>query len=631
MRAIITDDLAAFTASMQELTVLSPSSTTAWVANSIEEGRRGHPNADPLALDIPQPTTLLHLAARHNAVACLTHLLTTHHTPATLTDSQRATALDDCALYGSLPAARLLVQAGCDPRHVSNRGASILHTAAAEGQVMMVRWCCGELGLELNRPCNEGWTPLVWALDAKGGGRLATLAVLIDAGADVNCRDRGGATPLMWAISSLEEPSDDVVKLLVRSRADLDAVDREGVNAFERERWDPKGLMVGPDGWVEYREMERVMMAQTAAPGGSKRGKRKKGGGGGGAAGKRKRQRSPVNSQDVVEERMEAEVAMDCERKEGPSDAFPVATDCGANDLPVPALAEGAAGAEGPVGEDAKGVKANGDSTHVDAERALPPLPSPLPFLPPTPPLTKLDRAESRIPLCWRHETRAGRGRRYLFQELLNRAVEEGDYGNVERVRSLLSDWHAAHARHRMFPLEYDSSYPVGPMQVAVAFENDDTAILALLLQARIDPLKKTAAGWLPIHAAANVGNPRCVRMLLEEGGVDANMAEERDGYTALMMAADDVNGGEVARVLLEREGIDVNRSDHHGNTALHWAVFKGNLGIAQQLVGRRGIQLHATNKWGNTAMHYAMYRGVPHHTTPHHSRVQLNRPASLC
>ena len=586
------------------------------MANSIVEGRRGQAASDPLGLDIPQPTTFLHLAGRYNAVRCLAHLLTGLHVDPNAVDSQRATALDDCALYGSCDAARLLVKLGCDPARASNQGATPLHTAAAEGQVEFVRLCCRELRLDLNRPCNEGWTPLVWALDAKESARLPTLAVLIDAGADVNCRDKANATPLMWAISSLQVPSDDVVKLLVRSRADLDAVNRQGKDAFGMERWDPKGLMVGPDGWADYR--------QRVKPPPVKQARKRKRGGSSAALTKKQKAKSPLAVR-ALEEKQEA-ATVDSEQEQSPGETITAVADGGAEvpspnvdvDGPPSALnGEAKADDDGLVSGGAEPAVTDGDAkSGAGDEPPLPPLPSPLPFLPPSPPLTQLDRAEARVPLCWRHETRAGRGRRYLFQELLNRAVEEGDYGNVERVRSLLSDWHSAHSRHRMFPLEYDSSYPIGPMQIAVAFDNDDTAILQLLLAAHIDPNKKTAAGFLPIHAAANVGNPRCVRMLLEQGGCDPNMAEERDGYTALMMAADDVNGGEVVRVLLEREGIDVNRSDQHGNTALHWAVFKGNLSIAQQLVKRSGIDLHAINKWGNTAMHYALYRGTaPAHT----------------
>jgi ankyrin repeat protein len=206
---------------------------------------------------------------------------------------------------------------------------------------------------------------------------------------------------------------------------------------------------------------------------------------------------------------------------------------------------------------------------------------------------------------------------------MLNRAVEEGDEGNVELVRSLLQSWHGAHDKYRMFPLVYDTTYPIGPMQIAVAFENDDTTILDLLLDAHIDPLKRTATGFLPIHAAANVGNPRSVRLLLEKGGCDPNLPDANDGYTALMMAADDTNGVAVVKVLLEMKQTNINQADHHGNTALHWAVFKGNLNIVQLLLSkRRELNIDAVNKWGNTAMHYAFYRGQ--HASPHQPALSL-------
>ena len=584
-----------------------------WIPPSLVELRDGR-TVDPLGLDLDQPTTLLHLACRTESLRCVELLVCELRVPVGLMDSQRALALDDCAFHNAVRCARLLVSLGCDPAHLNNGGASMLHTAAAAGNAEFVRYCCEEVRMDVEQRCRDGWTPLQWATEAPRNA-CDTVRALVDAGADVNARDRQGNTALMWALgSTFGYPNPDVVRLLVRCKADLSIRNAEGQNAFESQLWDSKAEWINADGHVDLAWRDRPRGKHAAPKGRGRSGKRKQ------SQRARKQQPAPRKRNAAQQQRPaeseDAEQSVDLiedERKAEESTGSPqlacdsssLRREAPATELPSDASSLDASGAAGGVGSS----RASSPSPSSSPAPSLP-LPCPPPYFDPPLPLSRLDVAESRVPLCFRHESLMGRCKRYLFQETLNRAVEAGDFGDVERVRSLLSEWDAAHERHRMFPLQYDASYPIGPMQIAVAFESDDTAILELLLRARIDPHKKTATGFLPIHAAANVGNPHCVRMLLDQGGCDPNLAEETDGYTALMMAADDVNGGEVVDVLLQRADIDVNRSDHHGNTALIWAVFKGNSKVLRLLLQRRELRRDTRNKWGNTAMHYAFYRG---------------------
>ncbi|WP_257264030.1 ankyrin repeat domain-containing protein, partial [Endozoicomonas sp. ONNA2] len=54
---------------------------------------------------------------------------------------------------------------------------------------------------------------------------------------------------------------------------------------------------------------------------------------------------------------------------------------------------------------------------------------------------------------------------------------------------------------------------------------------------------------------------------------------------------------------LLEIRGVEVNAAKKSGETALHLAVYKGNVVCLKQLIAK-GAKVNASNKNGETALH---------------------------
>jgi ankyrin repeat protein len=82
-------------------------------------------------------------------------------------------------------------------------------------------------GTPPNGAASGGWTALH---RAAYGGHRQIAQVLLDAGADLNAKDKQGFTPLHWAVyeSLLLPEAQEVAKLLVVRGADVNARDREG-------------------------------------------------------------------------------------------------------------------------------------------------------------------------------------------------------------------------------------------------------------------------------------------------------------------------------------------------------------------------------------------------------------------
>ena len=76
-----------------------------------------------------------------------------------------------------------------------------------------------EAGADVNARDNDCWTAL---MHAARWGRFEAVKVLIEAGADVNARDNDGRTPLMHASDS------EIVKVLIEAGADVNARDNNG-------------------------------------------------------------------------------------------------------------------------------------------------------------------------------------------------------------------------------------------------------------------------------------------------------------------------------------------------------------------------------------------------------------------
>ena len=143
--------------------------------------------------------------------------------------------------------------------------------------------------------------------------------------------------------------------------------------------------------------------------------------------------------------------------------------------------------------------------------------------------------------------------------------------------------------------------------------------------------------GWTPLHIAAQLGNEKYVKLLLENGNSPA-YEKNNEGLSALHIAAKKGNvnvmkelittcpdiyefldlKGQTALHIAAKSGKKkavefflkrpefeslINEQDKEGNSPMHLAAINGHLEIASLLSRGRGVDLNATNKGGITIM----------------------------
>ena len=105
------------------------------------------------------------------------------------------------AVANDLPTLKAALALGCSAKNITSRyDGTALIAAAHLGHVEVVRELISA-GAPLDHVNNLGWTALIESIVLGDGGarHTATLAALVDAGANVNITDRGGTTPLELA------------------------------------------------------------------------------------------------------------------------------------------------------------------------------------------------------------------------------------------------------------------------------------------------------------------------------------------------------------------------------------------------------------------------------------------------
>ena len=111
---------------------------------------------------------------------------------------------------------------------VDRAGRSPLHYAAVEGRAADVAAYLHEHGDQVNFADEDGFTPLHFAAQQQ---HAEVAAMLIDAGADLNARNRFGNTPLWGALFNVRSGGGEVVRVLLDAGADPDAENNYGVSA----------------------------------------------------------------------------------------------------------------------------------------------------------------------------------------------------------------------------------------------------------------------------------------------------------------------------------------------------------------------------------------------------------------
>lgn len=150
----------------------------------------------------------------------------------------------------------------------------------------------------------------------------------------------------------------------------------------------------------------------------------------------------------------------------------------------------------------------------------------------------------------------------------------------------------------------YDSSYVMGPLHVACAWNRPEA--LFALLEKDPDVGASGPGGWTPAFWCALTGQNRLLEHLLRRG---AKVEETDDqGRTALHVAASNNHLRVVAALI--GAGADVNaEADRGGETPLHLAAERGHLAVCECLVFNKA-QLEVKDEAGQTPLQLAEQNG---------------------
>lgn len=112
--------------------------------------------------------------------------------------------------------------------------------------------------------------------------------------------------------------------------------------------------------------------------------------------------------------------------------------------------------------------------------------------------------------------------------------------------------------------------------------------------------------GPRPLHWACRKGHASVVQVLLQQAGVPVNAADFK-GLTPLMTAC--MYGKTATAAFLLGMSAQNHLTDINGDTALHWAAYKGYPDLMRLLM-YSGVDLQKTDNFGSTPLHLACLSG---------------------
>ena len=179
---------------------------------------------------------------------------------------------------------------------------------------------------------------------------------------------------------------------------------------------------------------------------------------------------------------------------------------------------------------------------------------------------------------------------RLLFMEKLRRACNDLDWGDAGKVQELLEVRKKYPCLQRRLTYHQHSALPprCGPLHIASSYEDEgshDLKILKLLLRAGIEDVTCNAEGLNGLQLVCEVGDIEAVEQFLKARADPNSIGKQPDEYTPLMLCCDSLDNGAAIAEKLLRAGAHLTTRDKFQNTAFHWAVYKGNIGVLEVLM----------------------------------------------
>ncbi|XP_049646410.1 fibronectin type 3 and ankyrin repeat domains protein 1 [Suncus etruscus] len=185
-----------------------------------------------IQVDVPNKFgfTALMVAAQKGYTS-LVKILLSNGTDVNLKNGSGKDSLMLACYAGHLDVVKCLRMSGASWQSRDLGGCTALHWAADGGHCHVIEWMIKD-GCEVDSvDAGSGWTPLMRVSAVSGNQAVASL--LIDAGADVNKRDKDGKTPLMVAVLNNHE---ELVQLLLDRGADASVKNEFGKGVLDMAR-----------------------------------------------------------------------------------------------------------------------------------------------------------------------------------------------------------------------------------------------------------------------------------------------------------------------------------------------------------------------------------------------------------
>ncbi|XP_038296816.1 fibronectin type 3 and ankyrin repeat domains protein 1 isoform X1 [Canis lupus baileyi] len=171
------------------------------------------------------------MVAAQKGYSRLVKILVSNGTDVNLRNGSGKDSLMLACYAGHLDVVKYLRRHGASWETRDLGGCTALHWAADGGHCSVIEWMIKD-GCEVDAAdTGSGWTPLMRVSAVSGNQRVASL--LIEAGADVNMKDKDGKTPLMVAVLNNHE---ELVQLLLDKGADATVKNEFGKGVLEMAR-----------------------------------------------------------------------------------------------------------------------------------------------------------------------------------------------------------------------------------------------------------------------------------------------------------------------------------------------------------------------------------------------------------